>query len=376
MDFKLSAEQLLIKDSALRFAQRALPADAWAEFAGLGWLGIGAPEDAGGFGGAIEQMLVMEAFGRGLVLEPLGACGFFPGAILRAARRLDLLQRLCEGAERFAVAYEEAQARYDPSAVATVAERTADGYRLQGRKIRVPVPRAAATFLVSARMGEHIGLFAVVPGSSGVTRHDEQREDGSYAATLVLDGVILDDAMMIGPPGEGLSLLEYGLDHALGALCAESIGIMSVLFEMTLGYLKERSQFGVPIGSFQALQHRMAEMFVELELARSMAYLAAMTLDGESDARARSRAIAGAKIQIARSGRFVGQNAIQLHGAIAMTQEYKLGAYFKRMTSLERLYGDVDYHLERYLILTPFKELGRSRSSQMNQSTLERNAST
>ena len=376
MDFKLSAEQLLIKDSALRFAQHALPPDPWREFANLGWLGIGMPEDAGGFGGALERMLVLEAFGRGLILEPLTACGFFPAAILNRARRDDLLEQLLTGAQRFAIAYEEPNAPYDPSAVATVAERTADGYRLQGRKIRVPVSNSAATFLVSARTGDHIGLFAVAPGTRGVMRHDEKTEDGSYATTLSLDGAVLDDALMIGPPGEGLTLLEEGLDHAIGALCAEAVGVMSILFEMTLSYLKERTQFGVAIGNFQALQHRMAEMFIELELARSMAYFAAMTLDGESDPDARSSAISAAKIQIARSGRFVGQNAVQLHGAIAMTQEYKLGGYFKRMTSLERLYGDVDFHLERYLILEPTSELGRSRSSHSGQSTFERKAST
>ena len=376
MDFKLSAEQLLIKDSALRFAQGALPADRWSVFANLGWLGIGVPEEAGGFGGALERMLVAEALGRGLVAEPLAACAFFPAAILSAARRFDLLERLCDGSERFAVAYEEEQARYDPSAPATIAERTADGYRLQGRKIRAIVPSSAATFLVSARMGEHIGLFAIAPGCGGVLRQDERTEDGSCATTLTLDGAVLDDAMLIGPPGDGLSLLQTGLDHATGAVCAEALGVMSVMFEMTLAYLKERTQFGVPIGSFQALQHRMAEMFIELELARSMAYLAAMTLDSEHDPDARSRAIASAKIQIARSGNFVGQNAIQLHGAIAMTREYKLGGYFKRMTSLERLYGDVDFLLERYLILKPFKEAARSRSSQIAQSTFERNAST
>jgi alkylation response protein AidB-like acyl-CoA dehydrogenase len=375
MDFKLSAEQLLIKDSALRFAQNAPHADAWSTFTNLGWLGIGVPEEAGGFGGALERMLVAEALGRGLVLEPLTTCGFFPAAILSAARRFDLLERLCDGSERFAVAYEEEHARYDPSAITTIAERTADGYRLQGSKVRVAVPGSAATFLVSARTGERIGLFAITPGCTGVTRQDERTEDGSSATTLTLDGVVLDDAMLIGPPGEGRGLLQAGLDHAIGALCAEAVGVMSVMFDLTLAYLGERTQFGVPIGSFQALQHRTAEMFIELELARSMAYLAAMTLDSERDPDARSRAIAAAKIQIARSGRFVGQNAIQLHGAIAMTQEYKLGGYFKRMTSLERLYGDVDFHLERYLILTPFKDAARNRSSQIGQSTLERNAS-
>jgi alkylation response protein AidB-like acyl-CoA dehydrogenase len=348
VDFKLSGEQTLIKDSVERFvAQQAVPADPWIEFAKLGWLGIGAPEDLGGFGGALETMLVMEAFGRGLYLEPYAACAVFPAAILRAAGRNDHLESLVEGKSRFAVAYEEPGAHYDPAGIRTKAECASGGFVLNGKKIRVAVPRGDATLLVSARCDGDVALFAVAPGTSGVRRDDETAEDGTLVSRLELDSVVLDESSRIG--AEGLEVLQRGLEYANAALCGEAVGLMSTMFDLTLGYLKERNQFGVPIGSFQALQHRMAEMFTELELARSMAYVAAMTVDDESDAESRARAIAGAKIQVARSGRFVGQNAVQLHGAIAMTQEYKLGGYFKRMTSLERLFGDVDYHLERYL---------------------------
>jgi len=349
LDFKLSGEQTLIKDSVERFvAQQPAPADPWREFAKLGWLGIGAPEDLGGFGGALETMLVMEAFGRGLYLEPYAACAVFPAAILRAAGRNDQLESLIEGEQRFAVAFEEPGAHYDPGAVAARAERSNGGYLLSGRKVRVPVPRGDATFLVSARTGDDITLFAVAPRANGLRRDDEVAEDGTIVANLELDAVAVDESARIGD-GPGLAALQRGLEYTNAALCAEAVGLMSMMFDLTLGYLKERNQFGVPIGSFQALQHRMAEMLTELELARSMAYVAAMTVDDDSNPDARARAIAGAKIQVSRSGRFVGQNAVQLHGAIAMTQEYKLGAYFKRMTSLERLFGDVDYHLERYL---------------------------
>ncbi|HEY1726864.1 MAG TPA: acyl-CoA dehydrogenase [Candidatus Baltobacteraceae bacterium] len=349
MDFKLSGEQTLIKDSVERFvAQQPAPAEPWREFAKLGWLGIGAPEDLGGFGGALETMLVMEAFGRGLYLEPYAACAVFPAAILRAAGRSDQLEGLIEGERRFAVAYEEPGAHYNPGAVSARSERSNGGYVLTGKKVRVPVPRGDATFLVSAKTDGDVTLFAVAPGSSGLQRHDEIAEDGTTVARLELDAVIVEESARIGD-APGVGLLQRGLEYANAALCGEAVGLMGTMFDLTLGYLKERNQFGVPIGSFQALQHRMAEMFTELELARSMAYVAAMTADDESDAEARARAIAGAKIQVSRSGRFVGQNAVQLHGAIAMTQEYKLGAYFKRMTSLERLFGDVDYHLDRYL---------------------------
>jgi len=349
VDFKLSGEQLLIKDSVDRFvAGSPRPVNAWGEFAKLGWLGIGAPDEVGGFGGAVETMLVMEAFGRGLLLEPFAACAVFPSAILRAAARHDLLERLIEG-DRFAVAFEEPQPRYDPAAVETFAESTADGYALRGRKIRVCTAPELATFIVSARAPEGVALFVVPPGAAGVERRDMRAEDGTNVATLDLNGVFVAGGAKLA--GNGLALLGEGLDRAIGALCAESVGLMNAMFSMTLEYLKVRSQFGVPIGSFQALQHRMAEAFVELELARSMSYVAAMTLDDAAEGGSRTRTLSGAKVQIARSGRFIGQNAIQLHGAIAMTQEYKLGGYFKRMTVLERLFGDRDYHLARYAAL-------------------------
>ena len=349
MDFKLTGEQTLIKDSVERFvAQQPAPAEPWREFAKLGWLGIGAPEEVGGFGGALETMLVMEAFGRGLYLEPYAACAVFPSSILRVAGRADQLELLVEGERRFAVAYEEPGAHYNPAAVSASAQVADGGYVLTGKKVRVPVPRGDTSFLVSARTDRDVALFAVPPDASGLLRNDETAEDGTNVARLELDAVRIDDSARIGT-SSGLALLQRGLEYANAALCGEAVGLMSTMFDLTLGYLKERNQFGVPIGSFQALQHRMAEMFTELELARSMAYVAAMTVDDDSDADARARAIAGAKIQVSRSGRFVGQNAVQLHGAIAMTQEYKLGGYFKRMTSIERLYGDIDYHLERYL---------------------------
>jgi alkylation response protein AidB-like acyl-CoA dehydrogenase len=344
MDFKLSGEQLLIKDSVERFVAQRPAGESWAEFAKLGWLAIGAPEELGGSGGPVELMILMEAFGRGLVIEPFGAGAVCAGTILRESGRNDLLEKLIEG-ERFAVAYEEEHARYDPSFVAATATATSSGFTLDGKKMRVVVPPSAATFIVSAKNADAIALFAVPPGAAGVSRRDFATEDGANAAVVEFDGVPLERDALIGDLGD----LETGLDHATGALCAEALGVMSVMHETTLGYLKERTQFGVPIGSFQALQHRMAEMFIELELARSMVYVAAMTLATESDSLARARGISAAKVQVARSGRFIGQNAIQLHGAIAMTEEYKLGHYFKRMTTLERLFGDVDYHLARYV---------------------------
>ena len=351
MDFTLSPEQLLIKDSVARFAQGDhAGGDHWPTFAELGWLAIGAPEDLGGFGGPLETLILMEQFGRGLVVSPYVPQVVLAGTILRAAGRNDLLEALTEGKQRFAVAFEESHARYDPSAVKATAVRDGDAYVVSGSKVRVLDASTAGTLLVSARTGDAISLFAVPADATGVTRTPYASEDGHDVGNVVLEGVPVDGSALIGPAGDGVPLLELALDHAVGALCAEGLGLMSLMLEATVEYTKQRQQFGVPIGSFQALQHRMAEMFTEVELARSMAYLAAMTLGAEdTDPVARRRGVSAAKVQIAKSGRFVGQNAIQLHGGIGMSEEYKVGHYFKRMTMVERLLGDSGYHLARYL---------------------------
>jgi alkylation response protein AidB-like acyl-CoA dehydrogenase len=352
MDFTLSPEQVLLRDSVARFATNrpsngARP-DYWKTFAELGWLAIGAPEEAGGFGGPTEILLLMEQFGRGLVPSSYVSQAVFAGAILREAGRTDLLEALTEGKRRFAVAYEEPHARYDPSRVET--ER--------GTKIRVLDPSTADTYIVSARAPEGIALYLVPASSANLERTVYPSEDGYDVADLRFDGVRLDgDALLVGG-GDGLEALEAGIDAATAALCAEALGLCSVMLETTVEYLKMRQQFGVPLSSFQALQHRMAEMYIELELMRSMAYFAAKTLEDETDPFARKRGISAAKAQIAKSGRFIGQQAIQLHGAIGMSEEYKIGHYFKRMTFVERLLGDRDYHLRRYVELsyTPARE--------------------
>ena len=351
MDFTLSPEQLLIKDSVARFAAGDhAGTEKWPQFAELGWLAIGAPDELGGFGGPIETLLLMEQFGRGLVTSPYVAQVVLAGQILRAAERAELLERLVEGTERFAVAYEEPQARYDPAAVKASAVRDGDAYVLRGTKVRVLDASTANTLIVSAGTGDEISLFAVPAGSPNLTLEKYASEDGYDVANVRLDGVRVDAAHLVGPLGGGLALLDRALDHATAALCAEGLGLMSLMLEATVEYTKQRQQFGVPIGSFQALQHRMAEMFIEVELARSVAYMAAMTLDEKADdPAARRRGVSAAKVQMAKSGRFVGQNAIQLHGGIGMSEEYKVGHYFKRMTMVERLLGDGQYHVARYI---------------------------
>ena len=347
MDFTLSSEQVLIKESVARFASGEHDGrDHWSTFAELGWLAIGAPDEAGGFGGPIETLLVAEQLGRGLVTSPYVTQGVLARTILQNAGDHALLQPLVDGTRRVAVAYEEPGARGEPGSVQTAAVRDGDGYVLRGRKVRALDTGSADTIIVSARTPEGTTLLTVPAGAPGLTRMPYDAEDGHDAADITFDGARADG--VVGAPGSGLELLELGLDHALAAVCAEALGIASVMLEATVDYTKQRQQFDVPIGSFQALQHRMAEMFIEVELMRSMAFLAAMTLADASDAATRRRTISSAKVQIARSGRFVGQQAIQLHGGIGMSEEYRVGRYFKRLTILERLFGDATFHLARF----------------------------
>ncbi|HTV93391.1 MAG TPA: acyl-CoA dehydrogenase, partial [Verrucomicrobiae bacterium] len=350
MDFTLSAEQVLLRDSVARFAA-SRPAtngarpDYWQTFAELGWLAVGAPEEAGGFGGPTETLLLMEQCGRGLVPSPYVSQVVFAGAVLREAGRTDLHEALAEGKRRFAIAYEEPHARYDPSRVETQADGDTRGWTLRGTKARVLDASTADTYIVSARTGNGIALFLVPASSAQLDRTAYPSEDGYDVADVRFDGVRLDGDALLVRAGDGLEALEAGIDAATAALCAEALGLCAVMLETTVEYLKMRQQFGVPLSSFQALQHRMAEMYIELELMRSMAYFAAKTLEDETDPFARKRGISAAKAQIAKSGRFIGQQAIQLHGAIGMSEEYKIGHYFKRMTFVERLLGDRDYHL-------------------------------
>jgi alkylation response protein AidB-like acyl-CoA dehydrogenase len=352
MDFRLSAEQLLLQDSVARFAAQHVgaPDEAWKTFGELGWLALGAPEELGGFGGSVETLLLMEQLGRGVVVSPYIAQVVFAGTILRAAGRFDLLEELVEGRTRFAVAYEEPHARYDPARVQTSAQRDGDGWVVHGAKRRVLDSSSAGTILVSAQTGTGIGIIAV-PSSAAQLERAYPAEDGYDVADLRFEGLRVGADALVGAATDGIELLERGIDHATGALCAEALGLCASMLDATVDYTKQRYQFGAPLSSFQALQHRMAEMYVELELLRSMAYRAAMTLEGERDPRERKRRISATKAQVAKSGRFIGQQAIQLHGAIGMSEEFKVGHYFKRMTLVERLLGDRDFHLRRYVEL-------------------------
>jgi pimeloyl-CoA dehydrogenase small subunit len=365
MDFDLTDEQRLLADSVNRFvadrygdfekrqAYRAEPrgyaAANWSAMAEMGLLGLPLPEDQGGFGGGpVETMLVMEAFGRGLVVEPyLASIVLGLGLLRRAGGDAALVEQVAAGAATLAFAHQERQARHDLHDIATTARRDGDAWVLDGAKGVVLQGDSADRILVSARIAGArrdrvgIGLFLLDSAAPGVTRRGYATQDGLRAAEIVLEGAL---ATLLAE--DALPLIELVADEAIAALCAEAVGAMETLRDLTVDYLKTRQQFGQPIGNFQALQHRAADMLVATEQARSMTMYAAMMVR-QPDAAARGTALSAAKALVGRLADQLGKEAIQLHGGIAMTEEYKAGHYFKRLAMLGVLLGDVDHHLRR-----------------------------
>jgi len=370
MDFELSEEQRLLKDSVERLladhyefearkaymeAPEGFSRKLWGQYAELGLLGLPFEERFGGFGGGpVETMIVAEAFGRALALEPFLATVVLGGGLLRHGasdeQRAALLPKIGDGSLLLAFAHSERQSRYHLADVGTTARRDGGGFVLDGAKTLVLHGDCADKLLVSARVsGERrdahgIGLFLVDAAAQGVSRRGYQTIDGQRAAEVTLAKVAVGPEGMIGEPGEAFGLIRRVVDEAIAALCAEAVGAMAAMHELTVDYLKTRRQFGVPIGTFQVLQHRSVDMLIALEQARSMAMLATMMV-AEPDEAERHKTIAAAKVQIGRSGRLVGQQAVQLHGGIGMTMEYKVGHYFKRVTAIDAMFGDADHHL-------------------------------
>jgi pimeloyl-CoA dehydrogenase small subunit len=370
MDFDLTDEQRLLKESVDRLVadrydfesrrryqkepdgfDRAL----WQQYAELGLLGLPFAEEHGGFGGgAVETMIVMEALGRALALEPYLATVVLGGGFLRhggsEAQKSELIPQIAAGELTLAFAHTERQSRFDLFDIATTAKRDGSGFVLEGDKGVVVHGDSAQKLIVTARTAggrrdaDGIGVFLIDANAPGVSRRGYPTQDGQRAAEISLGSVRVGPEAAIGEPGNALLLIERVVDEAIAALCAEAVGCMAEMHALTVDYLKTRKQFGVPIGSFQALQHRGADMFVALEQARSMAMFATM-LAQEEDAAGRRKAVAAAKVQIGRSGRFIGQQAIQLHGGVGMTMEFTVGHYFKRVTMIDTLFGDADHHL-------------------------------
>ena len=372
MDFDLSDEQRQLKDSVDRLLNDAYGdlnkrlgymkepngyrAAQWRQYADLGLLGVPFAEEHGGLGqGLTETMIIAEAFGRALAIEPYFATVVLSGGVLRHAGNdtlaAELVPGIVEGKLTLALAHQEKQARYDLADTATTARADGKGgYTLEGEKCVVLHGDSADKLIVAARVSggraerKGIGLFLVDAKANGVTRRGYPTQDGMRAADVTLSGVKVGSEAVVAGPDKGLQVLERVVDEAIAALSSEAVGAMAALQEMTVDYLKTRKQFGVPIGSFQVLQHRAVDMYSALEQARSMAYYATM-MAAEPDAKERRKAMAAAKVQIGRSARYVGEQAIQLHGGIGMTMEYKGGHYFKRLTMIDMAYGDADHHL-------------------------------
>jgi pimeloyl-CoA dehydrogenase small subunit len=372
MDFDLTEEQRLLRDSVGRLLadhygfdkRRAYLAEPegwsralWSQYAELGLLGLPFAENYGGFGGGpIEVMLVMEAFGRVLALEPYLATVVLAGTALRFAgsevQKSAILPQVAEGQLILAFAHGERQARYDLPDVLTTATRKGEGWVLDGAKSVVLHGDNAERLVISARTsGERddpngITLFLVDAAANGLARRAYPMRDGTRAAEISLSDVAVGSNDVVGEIGTAFPVIERVVEAGIVATAAEAVGTMEAMQALTLEYLKTRQQFGRPIGENQVLQHRAAEMLMELERGRSMAMLAAMMVE-EPDAAERARNIAMAKVGVGQASKFVSQNAIQLHGGIGMTEEYAIGHYFRRCMVIEHTFGDIAYHLSR-----------------------------
>ncbi len=375
MDFAYSEEQNLLRNSVVRLladtysfetfkrVSRGEPGwrpECWKQFAELGLLGAPFPEAYGGLGGGpVETMIVMEAFGRSLVVEPYVPTVVVGGGILRSAgsetHKQEWLPKIAAGDAVLAFAFAEPQGRYNLADLAVTAKKQGSAYVLNGQKSVVIGAPFAHALIVTARTAgarreeKGVSVFLVDRRARGISTRDFPTVDGLRASEITFENVEVPADNLVGTPDDALSLIEQVVDEAIAAHCAEALGAMRMLQESTVEFSKTRKQFGVPIGKFQALQHRMVDMFMQVEQSASMTLMVTLKL-GDSKS-ARKKAASAAKVQIGNAGRFVGQNAVQIHGGMGMTDELALGHYFKRVTMIDTLYGNVDHHLKRYASL-------------------------
>lgn len=372
MDFSYSEEQQMLQDSIAKFVQNDYDFDTrmklvksdtgygednWKLFAELGWLMVPFSEADGGLGGsAADLMVVMEEFGKGIVIEPFLATAVLGGGLVAAAgndtQKAELIGGIMEGALQMAFAYAEPQSRYNLSDVVTTAKKDGDNYVLSGHKAVVLNGGAADVIVVSARTSgaqtdaEGISLFLVDAKSDGVRIKSYRTQDGGRAAEVHLDNVSVPADKLLGEEGKALPVINHVINRAILSICAEAVGAMEMSYKKTVEYTKTRVQFGVPIAKFQALQHRMADMFVEHQQAKSIVLMAAMQLDqGGVEA---DKAVSAMKSRIGKAGRKIGQESIQIHGGIGVTEELDVGHYFKRLTMVELLFGTGDFHTQRF----------------------------
>jgi alkylation response protein AidB-like acyl-CoA dehydrogenase len=367
MDFNLSKEQELLRDGLAKFLStrydleksRAAAKtgagwqpDVWRGFADeLGILGAALPEDLGGIGGGpVEVMVIAEALGNALVIEPYVDTVVVAGGLLQRAgdpAATALLEKVVAGSAIVALAAAEPDTGEHWQDVSTVAERAGDAWVLRGSKIVAMNAPIATHLLITARTPAGLSLFLVDADWSAIEAHHYRTVDDRRAADLRFDGV---PAVLVGEEGQAWPSLAKARDEGAAAVCAEAVGLMRKVLADTVEYCKQRQQFGQPIGSFQVLQHRMVDMYMEVEQAIAAVYLAVLNLEAEPDTRA--RAVSAAKATIGRAARFVGQQAVQLHGGMGMTEELAIGHYFKRLTALQYEFGSTDYHVARYAELT------------------------
>lgn len=372
MDFNYTEEQGMLRDTVASYLQDRYDFDTrrgvtksesgwrpevWQAFAEeLGILGAPFAEEHGGLGGGpVENMIVMEEIGKALVVEPYLQTVVIGGGFLKHAggdAAGETIGKIISGEAVLAFAYAEPQARYSFNDIKTAARKDGESYVLNGHKAVVVAAPWASHLIVTARTGggqretQGVSVFLVDKNAAGVTTRDYPTVDGRRASEVYFENVSVGPEALIGEEGAAWPLVQRVLDEATVAVCSEAVGCMRKLHEGTLDYAKQRKQFGVPIATFQVLQHRMVDMFINLEQSTSMTLMATIKLD-ESDEE-RMKAVSGAKVQVGRACKFVGQNAIQIHGGMGMTDELAIGHYFKRATMIEGEFGSVDHHLRRY----------------------------
>lgn len=375
MDLNLSDEQRLLRESAERFIAESYNADhrrrmandphgfspaVWKQFAELGWLALPIAEAYGGLGGgAVDVGILMEAFGRGLVSEPYLSTVVLGAALVERCgseqQKQAILPKVADGSLLLAFAHSERAARFELAEVATMANKAAQGWRLSGSKVAVLDGHAASQIIVSAHIHDHqgpsgrIGLFLVSAQTPSLVMTDFARLGGGRACNLELADVHLPEDALLGDGNDALPAIEWAVDRAMAALGSEAVGIMQTLLDMTLDYTKIRKQFGRPLSANQAIRHRLADMAMQCDESRSMALRAALKADAEPVAR--GRAASGAKAKIGKCARFVGEQSIQLHGGMGVTEELEVGAYFKRLVAFDTLFGGTAHHYRRHAAL-------------------------
>ncbi len=376
MDFSLSEEQRMLKDSAARFVKKecqfeqrreqmrsplGYSDEQWAKMAELGWLCIPFSEKYDGLGGSfVDVMVLLEELGKGLMVEPWLSTVILGGRLVEMLgteqQKQDVIPEVCGGQMKLALAYSEVGVRHQLTNISMGAKPKGDGFVLNGEKVLVLSGQAADQLIVVARTGGKAGdehgltAFLVDPNAKGVTLSGYTTVDGYRAANITFNNVqVPDSAVVGGVEGSALNSLQVVMNEAILAVGAEAVGVMDLLYQATLEYTKTRKQFGVPIGKFQVLQHRLVDVFMQCEQSRSVLLMA--VLHYVEDFKESKKSICGLKVQVGKSGRQVGQEAIQLHGGMGMTDELNVGYYFKRLTCIDALFGNVDFHLARYAAL-------------------------